>query len=162
MRTPRATRCRSCSPSATTLRTTTCCRFVRARIIHHRCPAQCRSAWHSRWLEPVCQTAREEKYTAEFRKHLRLSGVPVENSKGEAGPGQHELNVRFAEILEMADRHTVYKQCLKEVRVRVRAPVNSLTMGSRPLRAWRLYLIVLNGWSFVMFSSRLPTSWAVR
>src|SRR5205807_4452342 len=42
-------------------------------------------------------------------------GVPVENSKGEWGLGQHELNVRYAEALEMADRHTVYKQCLKEV-----------------------------------------------
>jgi glutamine synthetase len=41
--------------------------------------------------------------------------VPVENSKGEWGLGQHELNVRYAEVLEMADRHGVYKQCLKEV-----------------------------------------------
>jgi glutamine synthetase len=29
--------------------------------------------------------------------------------------GQHELNVRYAEVLEMADRHIVYKQCLKEL-----------------------------------------------
>jgi glutamine synthetase len=29
--------------------------------------------------------------------------------------GQHELNVRYAEILEMADRHVIFKQCLKEV-----------------------------------------------
>jgi glutamine synthetase len=41
--------------------------------------------------------------------------VPVESSKGEWGLGQHELNVRYAPALEMADRHTVYKQCLKEV-----------------------------------------------
>lgn len=63
----------------------------------------------------MLQTAREEKYTAEFRKHLKASGIPVENSKGECGIGQHELNVRYAEILAMADRHLVYKQCLKEV-----------------------------------------------
>jgi glutamine synthetase len=41
--------------------------------------------------------------------------VPVENSKGEWGKGQHELNVRYAEALEMADRHVVFKQCLKEI-----------------------------------------------
>ena len=29
--------------------------------------------------------------------------------------GQHELNVRYAEVLTMADRHALYKQCLKEV-----------------------------------------------
>jgi glutamine synthetase len=46
---------------------------------------------------------------------LRESGVPVENSKGEWGLGQHELNVRYADALAMADRHCVYKQCLKEV-----------------------------------------------
>jgi glutamine synthetase len=41
--------------------------------------------------------------------------VPVESSKGEWGLGQHEINVRYAEALEMADRHVVFKQCLKEV-----------------------------------------------
>ena len=61
------------------------------------------------------QGTREEPFTASVRRHLRDSGVPVENSKGEWGLGQHELNVRYAEALEMADRHCVYKQCLKEV-----------------------------------------------
>jgi glutamine synthetase len=41
--------------------------------------------------------------------------VPVENSKGEWGLGQHELNVRYTDALTMADRHGVYKQCLKEL-----------------------------------------------
>jgi glutamine synthetase len=39
----------------------------------------------------------------------------VENSKGEWGKGQHELNIRYAEALEMADRHVIFKQCLKEI-----------------------------------------------
>jgi glutamine synthetase len=63
----------------------------------------------------ILQGTRLEAYTAAVRRHLKQSGVPVENSKGEWGLGQHELNVRYAETLEMADRHTVYKQCLKEV-----------------------------------------------
>lgn len=75
-------------------------------------------------LEPVgwyiedyhmLQGAREEEYNGAVRRHLRQSGVPVENSKGEWGLGQHELNVRYADILTMADRHLIYKQCLKEV-----------------------------------------------
>ena len=61
------------------------------------------------------QGAREEVFTAEARRHLKLSGVPVEGSKGEWGLGQHELNVRYANSLEMADRHSVYKQCLREL-----------------------------------------------
>lgn len=63
----------------------------------------------------ILQGTRTEKFTAAARKHLKYSGVPVENSKGEWGLGQHELNVRYAEVMEMADRHVVYKQCLKEL-----------------------------------------------
>ena len=61
------------------------------------------------------QGAREENFNGTVRRHLRQSGIPVENSKGEWGLGQHELNVRYAEVLTMADRHAIYKQCLKEV-----------------------------------------------
>ncbi len=63
----------------------------------------------------IMQGSRTEHFTAAARKHLKHSGVPVENSKGEWGLGQHELNVRYAEALDMADRHVVYKQCLKEL-----------------------------------------------
>ena len=61
------------------------------------------------------QGSRIEFFTAAARRHLKNSGVPVENSKGEWGLGQHELNIRYTEALEMADRHIVYKQCLKEL-----------------------------------------------
>ncbi|MCB0688642.1 MAG: glutamine synthetase [Saprospiraceae bacterium] len=63
----------------------------------------------------ILQGSRTEDFTAAARRHLKNSGVPVENSKGEWGIGQHELNVQYAEIMEMADRHVVYKQCLKEL-----------------------------------------------
>ncbi len=63
----------------------------------------------------ILQGTRTEGFNAAARRHLKHSGVPVETSKGEWGLGQHELNVRYAEALEMADRHVVYKQCLKEV-----------------------------------------------
>lgn len=61
------------------------------------------------------QGTREETLHAEVRRHLKKSGVPVETSKGEWGIGQHEINVHFADILTMADRHCIYKQCIKEV-----------------------------------------------
>jgi glutamine synthetase len=61
------------------------------------------------------QGTREEVFNGEVRRHLKQSGVPVETSKGEWGVGQHELNVRFAGVLAMADRHCIYKQCMKEI-----------------------------------------------
>ena len=60
------------------------------------------------------QGARTEDFHAAVRRHLSRSGVPVESSKGEWGLGQHEVNVRYGNLLEAADRHAVFKQCLKE------------------------------------------------
>ncbi len=63
----------------------------------------------------MLQGSREEAFNGAARRHLKLSGIPVENSKGEWGLGQHELNIRYADVLAMADRHGLYKQCLKEI-----------------------------------------------
>lgn len=63
----------------------------------------------------ILQGTREEKFTASARYHLKHSGIPVENSKGEWGLGQHELNIRYADVLTMSDRHSIFKQCLKEI-----------------------------------------------
>jgi glutamine synthetase len=43
------------------------------------------------------------------------AGVPVEFSKGEFGRGQQEINLRFTDALEMADRHVIYKNGVKEM-----------------------------------------------
>jgi glutamine synthetase len=50
-----------------------------------------------------------------IRRDVDASGIPVEFSKGEWGPGQHEINLRYAPALEMADRHVVYKLAAKEI-----------------------------------------------
>jgi glutamine synthetase len=63
----------------------------------------------------LLQGTREEHYNGAVRRHLARSGVPVENSKGEWGRGQHEMNVRYTELLTMADRHTVMKLAMKEI-----------------------------------------------
>jgi glutamine synthetase len=63
----------------------------------------------------IIQGTREEPLNGAVRRHLANSGIPVECSKGEWGLGQHELNVRYADILTMADRHVIFKQCFKEV-----------------------------------------------
>ncbi len=63
----------------------------------------------------VLQGTREESLNGAVRRHLAKSGIPVECSKGEWGRGQHELNVRYADALRMADNHAVFKQCFKEV-----------------------------------------------
>lgn len=63
----------------------------------------------------IMHGTRNEKFTSAVRRHLKNSGIAVETSKGEWGLGQHELNVKYADVLSMADNHVVYKQCMKEV-----------------------------------------------
>ncbi len=63
----------------------------------------------------ILQAARTEDLNGAFRRHLAASGVSVESTKGEFGRGQHELNIQYAPILEMADRHLVLKQAVKEI-----------------------------------------------
>jgi glutamine synthetase len=46
---------------------------------------------------------------------MEAAAVPVEFSKGEWGCGQEEINLRYAEPVEMADRHTLYKHGVKEI-----------------------------------------------
>lgn len=63
----------------------------------------------------LLSTGRVEPYVRAARTALGASGIPVENSKGEWGRGQHELNIRYTHVLEMADRHTVMKHAMKEL-----------------------------------------------
>jgi glutamine synthetase len=77
----------------------------------------------------ILQGTRTENFHALARRHLKQSGVPVETSKGEWGNGQHEVNVRYAEALDMADRHVIFKQCMKEV---AEAAGMSLTFMAKP------------------------------
>jgi glutamine synthetase len=63
----------------------------------------------------VFQTSKEEDVLREMRNQLVAAGIPVENSKGEWGPGQEELNVRYADPLTMADDHVVMKNAMKEI-----------------------------------------------
>lgn len=60
-------------------------------------------------------TSKEETVLRAMRNNLAKAGIPVENSKGEAGAGQQELNVRYAEGLDMADRHVIMKNAMKEI-----------------------------------------------
>jgi len=72
---------------------------------------------HSDWIEDyhILQTSRDEYLIRQIRNGMQRAGVPVEFSKGEAGRGQHEINLTYAEALEMADRNTIYKNGAKEI-----------------------------------------------
>src|SRR2546423_3431126 len=72
---------------------------------------------HSAFIEDyhILQTTRDEYLIRQIRNGMDGAGVPVEFSKGEAGRGQHEINLEYADALEMADRHAIYKNGAKEI-----------------------------------------------
>jgi glutamine synthetase len=61
------------------------------------------------------QPTLDEPILRGVRNGMTAARVPVECSKGEWGRGQHEVNFVYAEALEMADMHVVFKQGLKEI-----------------------------------------------
>src|SRR5438045_1586277 len=72
---------------------------------------------YGRYIEDYhsLQGTKAEWFNRLVRNGMEAAGVPVENSKGEWGFGQQEINLRYAEALEMGDRHVVYKNGVKEI-----------------------------------------------
>ena len=63
----------------------------------------------------IFQTTKEENLMRSIRNGLQGAGVRVENTKGEADPGQAEINVCYSAALEMADNHCLVKNAVKEI-----------------------------------------------
>ena len=72
---------------------------------------------HSPFMQDyqIVQTTRDEYVVGAIRRGLEGAAIPVEFSKGEAGRGQHEINLAYTRALEMADRNIVYKTAAKEI-----------------------------------------------
>ncbi len=81
----------------------------------------------------ILATTYDEAFIRQIRNGMQGAGIPVENSKGEAWPGQHEINFRYADAVTMADNHTLYKNGAKEI-----AHLNgcSLTFMAKPDHTW--------------------------
>jgi glutamine synthetase len=63
----------------------------------------------------VLATTMDEPFIQQLRRGMHNAGIPVEFSKGEAWYGQHELNTRYSDAVTAADRHTIYKNGVKEL-----------------------------------------------
>jgi glutamine synthetase len=63
----------------------------------------------------IFQTTKEEGLMRAVRNGLYGAGIPVENTKGEADSGQHEVNYKYSNALDTADNHVIVKQAVKEI-----------------------------------------------
>jgi glutamine synthetase len=81
----------------------------------------------------VLATTYDEPLLRQIRNGMQGAGIRVESSKGEAWPGQQEVNFRYADAVTMADNHSVYKNGAKEI-----AYLNgcSITFMAKPDHTW--------------------------
>jgi glutamine synthetase len=75
----------------------------------------------------------DEPFMRLVRTSMKTAGMKVESSKGEAWPGQHEINFRYADALRTADDHVVYKTGIKELAHQCGM---SVTFMAKPDHTW--------------------------
>jgi glutamine synthetase len=63
----------------------------------------------------ILATTYDEPLLRAIRNGMHQAGMRVETSKGEAWPGQQEVNFRFSDAVTMADNHVIYKNGAKEI-----------------------------------------------
>lgn len=63
----------------------------------------------------ILATTMDESILGPIRRGMQGAGIPIEFSKGEAWGGQHEVNWRYADAVTSADRHTIFKNGVKEI-----------------------------------------------
>ncbi len=72
----------------------------------------------------ILQSTKDDWFLSRVRDHMDAAGLDVEFSKSEWGLGQQEVNLRYCDALEMADRHMLYKNGVKEI-----AALNGLSVS---------------------------------
>jgi glutamine synthetase len=81
----------------------------------------------------LLQATKLEPLYRQIRNQMTEARIPIEFSKGEAAPGQHEVNIRYDEVMESADRSVLFKHGAKEI-----AWLNGygLTFMAKPYAEW--------------------------
>ena len=81
----------------------------------------------------ILATSYDEAFLRAIRNGMHAAGIRVENSKGEAWPGQQEVNFRFSDAVTMADNHAIYKNGAKEIAFQHGC---SITFMAKPDHTW--------------------------
>jgi len=81
----------------------------------------------------ILASGYDEPFLRRVRNEMQGAGMIVEGSKGEAWPGQHELNFRYADALKAADDHAIFKTGLKAI---AHQHGVSVTFMAKPDHTW--------------------------
>lgn len=63
----------------------------------------------------IFRSSMDEWFMGYIRRNLDEAGIEVEGNKAEWGHGQMEINLVYTDALEMADRHVIFKNAVREM-----------------------------------------------
>jgi glutamine synthetase len=81
----------------------------------------------------LLQATKLEPLYRQIRNDMTAARIPIEFSKGEAAPSQHEVNIRYDEVVESADRSVLFKHGAKEIAFQ---NGYGLTFMAKPYAEW--------------------------
>jgi glutamine synthetase len=81
----------------------------------------------------LLQATKLEPLYRQIRNEMTAARIPIEFSKGEAAPSQHEVNIRYDEVVESADRSVLFKHGAKEIAFQ---NGYGLTFMAKPYAEW--------------------------
>ena len=93
---------------------------LRERAARSATTSSRRSAATSR-TTTSCRARRPSRWSARSADTWKRRACRSSSARASGGPGQQEINLRYCELLEMADRHVLYKNAAKEIAALARA-----------------------------------------
>ncbi len=71
------------------------------------------SSYHLPADNDILVSGHDEAFIRAIRQAMASVGIDIDQWQGEGGPGQHEINLRYTDPVQMADRHVLYKHAVK-------------------------------------------------
>src|ERR1700730_4960418 len=81
----------------------------------------------------ILATSYDEPFIRSVRNAMQKAGMRGETSKGEAWPGQHELNFRYSDAVTLAHNQLIYKNGIKEM---AQQTGQAVTFMAKPDHTW--------------------------
>lgn len=99
--------------------------------LHRRGFRDLRPLYHRHGDNDILVSGYADAFNTAIAANLRTAGIAFDQSQGEAGPGQIEINMEPAGILAAADNHVAFKHIVKAT---AEATGRSVTFLAKPFR----------------------------
>ena len=97
-----------------------------------------------------------EEITRKIKDKVISCGIELEGINAEGGPGQHEINFRYCNLLENCDYNIYFKQCLKHLMHKegMGCTFMAKPFAEHPGSSFHIHLSLYDENGFIIFSKR--------